>query len=112
MSEVNQTNQNPEEQPQVEIIMPSAIVEIKMSTGYYQKVQQIVGFFVKGKSQEEMQSAHDQIQNQNITEDWVSHYETILILCREFEMRAKEQGFIKAVSIEEAKELLEGSEEA
>ena len=85
MSEVNQTTESAENQPSmVEVIMPSAIVEIKMSTGYYQKIQGIVAFMVQGKSAEEMQNAHTQIKDQNITEEWVHHYETILILCREF----------------------------
>ena len=107
MSEVNQTIESAENQPSmVEVIMPSAIVEIKMSTGYYQKIQAIVGFLVKGKSAEQMQDAHAQIKDQNITEEWVSHYETILILCREFETKAKEQGFIQSVTLEEAQKLI------
>jgi hypothetical protein len=110
MSEENQTNQD-ESTAKVEIIMPSAIVEIKMSTGYYQKIQAIVGFLVSGKTNEEMQDAHTQIKEQNVTEDWVNHYETILILCREFETKAKEQGFIQSVSLEEAKKLIGESEE-
>lgn len=110
MSEENQTNQD-ESTAKVEIIMPSAIVEVKMSTGYYQKIQAIVGFLVKGKTNEEMQNAHAQIKEQDITEDWINHYETILILCREFELRAKEQGFIQSVSLEEAKKLIGESEE-
>lgn len=110
MSEENQTNQD-ETTSQVEIIMPSAIVEIKMSTGYYQKIQAIVGFLVTGKTNEQMQNAHTQVKEQAITEDWVNHYETILILCREFETRAKEQGFIKSVTLEEAKKLVGESEE-
>ena len=112
MSEVNQTNESAENQPSmVDVIMPSAIVEIKMSTGYYQKVQAIVGFFVQGKSAEQMQNAHAQIKDQNITEDWVSHYETILILCREFETKAQEQGFVQSVTLEEAQKLIGETED-
>lgn len=112
MSEVNQTNESAENQPStVEVIMPSAIVEIKMSTGYYQKIQAIVGFFVKGKSAEEMQDAHTQIKEQTITEEWVGHYETILILCREFESKAQEQGFIQKVTLDEAQKLMGESED-
>jgi len=112
MSEVNQTNENAENLPSmVEVIMPSAIVEIKMSTGYYQKVQAIVGFFVKGKTSEQMQEAHNQIKDQNITEEWVGHYETILILCREFESKAQEQGFVQKVTIEEAQKLIGETED-
>jgi hypothetical protein len=105
MSDVNQTNQD-DSTAKVEVIMPSAIVDIKMSTGYYQKIQAIVGFLVKGKTNEEMQNAHTQIKEQNITEDWLSHYESILILCREFETKAGEQGFIQSVTLEEAKKLI------
>lgn len=110
MSEENQTNQN-DSSTMVEIIMPSAIVDIKMSTGYYQKIQAIVGFLVKGKTNEEMQDAHTQIKEQNVTADWINHYETILVLCKEFESKAKEQGFIQSVSLEEAKKLIGESEE-
>lgn len=110
MSE-NQTNPSGDDSTKVEVIMPSAIVEVKMSTGYYQRVQAIVAFLVKGKSQEELQSAHEQIKEQNITEDWVNHYETILILCREFETQAAAQGFIKQVSIEEAQKLIGETED-
>lgn len=112
MSEVNQTNESAENQPStVEVIMPSAIVEIKISTGYYQRIQAIVAFFVQGKSAEEMQNAHTQIKDQNITEEWVSHYETILILCREFESKAQEQGFVQKVTLEEAQKLIGESED-
>jgi hypothetical protein len=111
MSEVNQTNQNADDSTLVEVIMPSAIVEIKMSTGYYQKIQAIVAFLVQGKTAEQMQNAHAQIKDQNVTEDWISHYETILILCREFETKAGEQGFIQKVSLDEAKKLIGESEE-
>ncbi len=110
MSELEQKNQD-DLTPKVEVIMPSAIVDIKMSTGYYQKIQAVVGFLVQGKTNEEMQNAHSQIKEQNITEDWINHYETILILCREFETKASEQGFIQSVTLEEAKKLIGESEE-
>lgn len=112
MSEENQTIESAENLPSmVEVIMPSAIVEVKMSTGYYQKIQSIVGFFVKGKTPEQMQDAHNQIKEQNITEEWVSHYETILILCREFETKAQEQGFVQKVTLEEAQKLIGETED-
>lgn len=113
MSEQNNLTQSAAENTSdmIEIIAPEAMVDIKCSTGYYQRVQQIVAFLAKGKSIEEMRNAHEQIRNQNITEEWVQHYETILIFCREFETKSKELGFTKFVSIEEAKKLLGETED-
>lgn len=99
---------NPEQTPvdNVEIILPEAVVEIQMSTGYYKKIQQLLAFIVETRSPEDIKDAHDQISSQEIVHDWVHHYETLLILCREFEQKAKDQGFTKVVSLDEAAELL------
>lgn len=91
---------------QIELIVPEAVVEIPMSTGYYQKIQHMLTFLLEGKSAEDISKAHEQITNQAITEPWVSHYETLLILCREFEQKAKDNGFTKLVSLTEAQEML------
>jgi len=91
---------------QIELIVPEAVVEIPMSTGYYQKIQHLLTFLLDGKSAEDISKAHEQISTQTITEQWVSHYETLLILCREFEQKAKDKGFTKMVSITEAQEML------
>ncbi len=95
-------NHTPE---QVELIVPEAVVDIPMSTGYYQKIQQLLTFLLEGKSTEEILKAHEQISAQNVTEPWVNHYETLLILCREFEQKAKDKGFTKMVTMTEAQEL-------
>lgn len=102
-----QANEMPKE---VEIIMPEAIVEIKMSAGYYNRVIGVAGSFVTGKSQEEMMAAHEQIKARKITEEWVNHYETILILCKEFETNAKKAGLTKMMPLEEAIKMMEAPE--
>jgi hypothetical protein len=96
--------QNPN--PMLEIIVPTALVEIKMSSGYYKRIQDLVGHIVAGKTPEELKSANDQIKNQQFNETWVEHYETVLILCKEFEERCKEQGFTKQVTPEEFAEMM------
>lgn len=90
----------------LEIILPTALVEIKMSSGYYKRIQDLVGHVVSGKTPEELKSANDQIKSQQFNDSWVEHYETVLILCREFEERCKEQGFIKQVTPEEFAEMM------
>lgn len=92
--------------PKLEIIVPAALVDIKMSSGYYKRIQDLVGHIIAGKTPEEMSQAHEQIKEQKYAEPWVEHYETLLILCREFETCCKEQGFTKQVTPEEYAEML------
>jgi hypothetical protein len=96
---------------EVEIIQPDAIVDIKMSAGYYNRVIGVAGSFVNGKSQEQMNAAHEQIKSRNVTEEWVNHYETVLILCKEFEKNAKDAGLTKMVPLEEAIKMMEGPQD-
>ena len=58
------------EEQKYEIIEVDAIVDIKVSTGYYQKINEIHKYFTKDKSKKEMQEAYNQIAAKEITEDW------------------------------------------
>lgn len=100
-----QTPPSEESEKKIEVIMPEAIVDVKMDTGYYRRVQEIVGFLVHDKDAEQLKEAHAQITSQVITEPWVQHYETVLILCKEFEQSAKNGGHTKFITEEEAKKL-------
>lgn len=90
----------------IEMIKPETLVKIEMSSGFYKKIQDLLGFILSGKSSEELSSAHAQISSQTVTEEWVAHYETLLILAREFENTARSNGFIVKVTKEEAAEML------
>lgn len=92
--------------PKLEIIVPTAVVDIKMSSGYYSRIQKLVGHLIAGKSADELKQANEQIKAQQLKDDWVEHYETVLILCREFENRCKEEGFTKQVTPEEFAEMM------
>lgn len=89
-----------------DVIAPEAVISIKMSTGYYKKVQEATAYLAMSKGPEQIKSAHEQIKSQNITDDWVSHYETMLILCKEFEQMAKDGGHIRQVTMEELQSML------
>lgn len=99
--------ETPKPEQLFDIITKEALVNVKMSAGYYRRIQEATAFFVKGKTSEQINNAHEQIRNQSHSEDWVKHYETMLILCKEFENMAKEQGFVKKVTAEEMRELLD-----
>lgn len=109
MSELTNTpSESPlEEIGLIEIIKPETLVSVPMSSGYYKKIQGVLGFVVSGKTNEELQSAHQQIATQTIAEEWIFHYETLLILAREFEELARKEGFIMKVTQEEASKILE-----
>jgi len=86
---------------EVEIISAETMLDITMSSGYYNRIRTIVQNIITDHS-EEIESAHNQIQSQKIEDTWVYDYETLLILCNDFEKKARESGFIKKVPYEEA----------
>lgn len=87
--------------PSFEVIKPDTILDISVGTGYYKKIQEATMFMSEGKSEEELKDALKQIETQNITSDWVNHYQTLLIFCKEFETKARELGHTQSVSEEE-----------
>lgn len=93
----------------IDIIKPEALVNIAMSSGYYKRIQNALGFMIAGKSADELNNAHQQISLQDITQEWVHHYETLLILAKEFETIARNEGFVVQVSQSEAAEMLKDS---
>lgn len=105
-NENNPTTPAPE---MIDIIKPEALVSISMSSGYYQRIQNALGFMIAGKSADELNEAHQQISLQNINQDWVYHYETLLILAKEFESIARKEGFVVQVTQQEAAEMLKDS---
>jgi hypothetical protein len=96
----------------VDVIREDAIVSVKMSTGYYKRIQNVIGFIVEGKSTKEIQKAHQSIASRNVTEAWVFHYETLLILCKEFEKGAHENKFIEKMTIADLRVAMEDAEKA
>lgn len=78
----------------VDVIKEDAIVSIPMSTGYYKRIQELTKHIVETKSEGVMELAHESIRDQKISEPWVFHYETLLILCNEFEKAARAGDFI------------------
>lgn len=94
----------------VEVIKEDAIVSIKMSTGYYKRIQNVIAFLLEGKPVSQIQASHQAIASRNITEPWIVQYETLLILCREFEKEAKEGNFLEKMTIAELRDAMEKAE--
>lgn len=87
----------------VEVINEKAVVAVNISTGFYKRIQGLLSTFLEGKTQEQIQQMHSKIQNKAVDTAEVFHYETLLILCKEFETNAKTQGFVDKITIEEFK---------
>lgn len=94
----------------VEVIKEDAVVSIKMSTGYYKRIQNVIAFLLEGKPVTQIQASHQAIASRNITEPWIVQYETLLILCREFEKAAKEGDFLEKMTIAELRDAMEKAE--
>jgi putative transposon-encoded protein len=94
----------------IEIIEPDAIIPIKISTSFYRRVQMAVMTLVESKSEEELTAAFEQIKSNNITEAWVETYETLLILCKEFETTAVSLGKTKFITKEELETMIKNEE--
>lgn len=97
-------------EPRIEVIKPETVVKVSMSSGFYKRIQDIMADFLAGKTSEEINSAHEQISSNNITDEWVQHYETLLILAKEFEELARKEGFIVSVTADEAAELFKSED--
>ena len=95
----------------IDVIKEDAVVSIKMSTGYYKRIQNVIAFLIEGKSGQEVQDSHKAIASRNITEPWIFQYETLLILCKEFEKAAHENKFIEKITIAELRDAMANAEE-
>jgi hypothetical protein len=94
----------------VEVIKEDAVVSIKMSTGYYKRIQNVIAFLLEGKPMSEVQASHQEIASRKISKSWITQYETLLILCREFEKAAKEGNFFEKMTIAELRDAMEKAE--
>lgn len=114
MSEEKVTNETTEQftNEVIDVIKEDAIVSIKMSTGYYKRIQEATKSLIETKSPGVLEIAHQSIRDQKITEAWVFHYETLLILCNEFEKAAKETNQIQQMTVSEFEKHLKESIDA
>ncbi len=95
----------------IDIIKENAIVSIQMSTGYYKRIQQVIAFLLEGKTVAEIQESHKAISEKRANEPWMYNYETLLILCKEFEKNARAENLIDKMTVAEARELILKAEE-
>ena len=92
------------EEQELDIIDPRAVVSVKMSTGFYQRMQELLKFHIKDKTQQELTIGYSQIKEQKIIEPWVEHMQSIFILLKEFQMEAHAAGKVNKMTKKEAED--------
>ena len=90
----------------LEIIDPDAIVDIKISTGFYNKLQEVLQYLSSGKSAIEMNAVYAQIKEQKITDPYADVMQTLFILLKEFQVQANNAGYVRKMTKEEAEAML------
>lgn len=90
----------------VEMILPEALVDIKVSTGFYQRMQQVFEYIMESKEEKEVIAAYSMLKADNITEPWVEHMKTMLVFLKDFQEGCKNNGFVKAMTQSEAEAYL------
>lgn len=89
----------------IEMIKADALMSIEVGTNGYQRLQQATLFLLHEKtggdpSAERMADINRQINQGDIAEEWVSHYETLLTFVMTIEQAARRQGMIETHPVE------------
>ena len=90
----------------IEIISPDAIVTVEMSTGYYNKIQDIINYTISKMTTKETEAAFIEIKKNKVVTPEAEILKTLFILCREFQDSAKKEGFTSMKTQSEIKELV------
>ena len=91
------------EEEKHEVILPDAVVAVKISTGFYQKLQSVLNAITADRTKDEMNVAYAKIKEQKVDEEWVQQLETMFILLKEFQVQAKKDGFVASMTETEVK---------
>jgi hypothetical protein len=77
------------------MIKSDAIIDIKISAGFMQKLQQTLMFIVKDLNEEDLKLYKELAESkQGFTEEWMEALTVISVLLKELEVKADEQGFV------------------
>lgn len=78
----------------IKMIKPDAIIDIKIGTGFLQKLQNLTIYLTKDLSTEQLEAYKTEAEaNKGFSEDWMNHVTTMSVLLKELETNADTQGF-------------------
>ncbi len=86
----------------VEMIRKDAIIPVEVGAGFYARLQQMLAFMVKDKTEEEIKEMQDAVNSGKINpESWHYHYDTLLSLCQALDKKARELNLTVSVPVSE-----------
>jgi len=76
------------------MIKHDAVIDIKIGTGFLQKLQKMLLYMTMDLTPEDMELYKKLNENnEELTEPWMEHLTTLSILLKEIETKGEEQGF-------------------
>jgi len=85
----------------LEMIRKDAIIPIEVGAGFYSRLQQMLAFMVKDKTEEEIKAMQDALNaGVSTPETWHYHYDTLLSLCQALDSKARELNLTVSVPID------------
>lgn len=83
--------------PVIKMIKKDAVINIKIGTGFLQKLQKIMFYIISELKPEDLERYKTEAQNlkqgDEFSEDWMEHLTSISLLIKEIESEAEKQGF-------------------
>jgi hypothetical protein len=90
----------------MQIINPNAVVNVRISASFFNRLGIIFQRMIEDKTQEELANAYQQIEKKNISEMWIQDLETMVILINEFQKNAKAENQLKTITKEEYSKMM------
>lgn len=95
MENTERPKQQLEDDKEYEIIDENAIVDIKCAFHYYQRVFAAADYIIRDIPTEKIDEYHKLIiEKQPLTEEWMIHYNTLLVFCSTFQKECKDKGHL------------------
>jgi hypothetical protein len=81
----------------IKMIKKDAAIQIKIGSGFLQKIQKILFFIASNLTAEDLEQFKKEAEafkeGSEFSEDWMEHLTTLSVLLKEIETKAEEQGF-------------------
>lgn len=76
-----------------QVLNPEALIDMKVSFGFYTKMFQAADYLIKDKDKKEIETFYEMLrEDKPFDKEWMEHYKTILIFLTEFQKISKETG--------------------
>ena len=94
----------------VKVIKPDALVDIKMSFAFFERVRQVYNYLLDGKTPEELIKIQNELLN-GTEEPYLNHLRTVMTIINEFQKQAEDTEQTMFISKEKIIEQLNQTQE-